>query len=306
MFLLAILALALVGATAALLAWASVVPRVHAMHRLGQITAYGGGIGHPSDEAAQQSSHALFDGLAQQVGSLVARVVGAREESMRKQLMAAGIYRLGPNALLGYRALAAVLMPFLVIAVAPAAWTTPMRIAVAAIGCAAGWAIPPVLLQRRARRRLEDIDYALPGMIDILVVTVEAGLGFSSSMQIAAEKLPGPLGDELRLMLQEQRMGLGTTAALKNMAERADSAGMRTFVRAVVQGEQLGVSIGQIMRALAVDMRKLRRAMAEERAHKAPVKMLFPLVFLIFPALFILLLGPAVLDLAEALSGVSD
>jgi tight adherence protein C len=97
-------------------------------------------------------------------------------------------------------------------------------------------------------------------------------------------------------------MGLATRDALKNMAERADTAGMRTFVRAIVQGEQLGVSIGQILRALAVDMRKLRKAMAEERAHKAPVKMLFPMVFLIFPAMFILLLGPAVLDVMQGFS----
>ena len=139
-------------------------------------------------------------------------------------------------------------------------------------------------------------------MIDLLVVTVEAGLGFSGALKVAAEKLQGPLGDELRLTMQEQRMGLATRDALKNMAERANTAGMRTFVRAIVQGEQLGVSIGQILRGLAVDMRKLRRAMAEERAQKAPVKMLFPLVFLIFPAMFILLLGPAVLDVMQGFS----
>jgi tight adherence protein C len=179
-----------------------------------------------------------------------------------------------------------------------------VRLAAAAGSCWAGWAIPLVVLQRRARVRLEEIDYRLPSMIDLLVVTVEAGLGFSTSLQIAAEKLTGPLGDELRLMLQEQRMGLSTRDALKNMAARADTAGMRTFVRSIVQGEELGVSIGQIMRSLAVDMRKLRRSMAEERAQKAPVKILFPLVFLIFPALFILLLGPAVLDLADAFGGM--
>lgn len=306
MILLAILALLLFGVTVALLAWATVLPRARALHRLGQISAYGGGIADTSQDAAPQSSSAIVDGLAHRIGRLVARAVGAREEGGRKKLMAAGLYRLGPNALVGYRAIAALLLPILVIAGAPAGWTTPVRIVVAALGCCAGWAIPLVLLQRRARRRLEEIDYALPGMIDVLVVTVEAGLSFSGSMQIAAEKLSGPLGDELRLMQQEQRMGLGTIEALKNMAERVDTRGMRTFVRAVVQGEQLGVSIGQIMRSLAVDMRQLRRAMAEERAHKAPVKMLFPLVFLIFPALFILLLGPAVLDLVEALSAAGS
>ena len=96
-------------------------------------------------------------------------------------------------------------------------------------------------------------------------------------------------------------MGLATRDALQNMAERADTAGMRTFVRAVVQGEQLGVSIGQIMRNLAEEMRKRRRAAAEERAQKAPIKMLFPLVFLIFPSLFIVLLYPALVQIGEAL-----
>jgi tight adherence protein C len=301
MILIALLALALFGATVTLLAWASVLPRVHAVNRLHQIGAYGSTLVPGSEQAAPQPSAAVLEGVAQRVGSVVARTVGAREEPLRRQLLAAGVYRLSPTALAGYRALAALAMPALVIAAAPETWTTAARIAVAAFAGWAGWALPLVLLKRRARSRLEAIDYALPGMIDVLVVTVEAGLGFSKSMQIAAEKLSGPLGDEMRLMLHEQRIGLGTTEALRNMGARADSAGMRTFVRAVVQGEQLGVSIGQIMRALSVEMRKLRRAMAEERANKAPVKMLFPLVFLIFPALFILLLGPAALELFDML-----
>jgi tight adherence protein C len=305
MILIAILALLLSGATVTLLAWASVLPRVHATQRLGQISAYGSMAEAGAEQAAPQASSAVLDGVAHRVGSMVARRLGARDEPLRRHLMAAGVYRLSPTALAGYRALAALTLPALLAAGAPDSWTTPVRIAVAVFAGWAGWSIPLVLLKRRARARLEAIDYALPGMIDVLVVTVEAGLGFGKSMQIAAEKLQGPLGDEIRLMLHEQRMGLGTTEALRNMGARADSAGMRTFVRAIVQGEQLGVSIGQIMRALAVDMRKLRRAMAEQRANKAPVKMLFPLVFLIFPALFILLLGPAALDLAEALGSAS-
>jgi tight adherence protein C len=299
MILLALFALALTGTTITLLAWASVLPRVRAANRLDQITAYGGAAVAGGAEASPPSP-ALLQGAASRLGSVVARLAGSREDELRRYLMAAGVYRISPTALLGYRALAALLMPVLLLAVAPATWTAPMLIGVATIGCWCGWAIPLIVLKRRARKRLYDVDYALPSMIDLLVVTVEAGLGFSSAMQAAAEKMQGPLGDELRLTMQEQRMGLGTRDALKNMAERADTAGMRTFVRAIVQGEQLGVSIGHILRGLALEMRKLRRAMAEERAHKAPVKMLFPLVFLIFPAMFILLLGPAALDLVQA------
>jgi tight adherence protein C len=305
MILLAIFALGLFGVTATLLAWASVLPRMRTMRRIGQIGAYGD-VAVPTGDAAAGASTPVIDDVARRVGAFVSRTIGMREEDLRRHLMAAGVYRLSPNALLGYRTLAAVTMPFLVIAAAPPDWPGPLQIAVAVVGAWGGWSLPIVLLQRRARARLEAIDYELPGMIDLLVVTVEAGLGFSSSLQLAAEKLHGPLGDELRLMLQEQRMGLATRDALRNMSARSDTPGMRTFVRANLQGEELGVSIGQIMRALAVDMRKLRRSMAEERAHKAPVKMLFPLVFLIFPALFILLLGPAALDLLDALGGVSE
>ena len=97
-------------------------------------------------------------------------------------------------------------------------------------------------------------------------------------------------------------MGLSSTEALKNLLVRNDTPGMRSFVRSVVQGEQLGVSIGQIMRNLAVEMRKRRKQAAEEKAQKAPVKMLFPLIFLIFPAMFVVILVPAILTFLKALS----
>jgi tight adherence protein C len=163
-----------------------------------------------------------------------------------------------------------------------------------------GWRAPLMLVDRRARYRLEEIDYDLPELIDILVVTVEAGLGFSGSLRTASERISGPLGNELRLALQEQNMGLTTEEALRHMMARADTAAMRSFVRAVTQGESLGVSIGDILRSLALEMRKRRKAAAEERAQKAPIKILFPLVFLIFPAIFMILLGPAIFDFIDA------
>ena len=145
------------------------------------------------------------------------------------------------------------------------------------------WMLPLVLVRRRARFRLSAIDIELPELIDLLVVTVEAGMGLGASLQLASSKIRGPLSDELRLALQEQRMGLQHLRGAEGMMARADTKSMRSFVRSVVQGETLGVSIGTIMRNLSVEMRKRRRQSAEERAQKAPTKMLFPLVFLICP-----------------------
>ena len=136
------------------------------------------------------------------------------------------------------------------------------------------------------------IDHELPDLIDLLVVTVEAGLGFTGSSYCRRTD-PRAAAQELRLTLQEQNMGLSVKEAW-NICSRADTPAMRMFVRAIIQGETLGVSIGQIMRNLAVEMRKRRKAYAEERAQKAPIKMLFPLIFLIFPAMFIVLLLPAI------------
>src|SRR5207248_1996634 len=140
-------------------------------------------------------------------------------------------------------------------------------------GAAMGWVAPMASVRRRAERRLKLIDHELPELVDLLVVTIEAGLGFLGSMQEAASRMHGPLGDELRLTLQEQQMGLAIDEALRNMLERADTPAMRSFVRGILQGETLGVSIGQIMRNLADEMRTRRRQQAEERAQRAPIKM---------------------------------
>jgi tight adherence protein C len=157
--------------------------------------------------------------------------------------------------------------------------------------------LPLMVVRRRARMRIDRIDRALPDLVDLLVVTVEAGLGFSGSLRVAADQFAGPLSDELRLTLQEQAMGLTMSDALVHLLRRVDTPSMRSFVRSVIQGESLGVSTGTIMRNIAVDMRKRRRKAAEERAQKAPIKLLFPLVFLIFPTMFIVLLLPAIFSL---------
>ena len=142
----------------------------------------------------------------------------------------------------------------------------------------------------------------MPELIDLLAVILEAGVAFTAAMRIASERISGALGDELRLTIQEQNLGLSTLDALQNWMGRCDAPGVQTFVRAMVQGERLGISIGQILRNLAIEMRKRRRQAAEERAHKAAIKILFPLVLLIFPAMFVIVLGPALFRIIDTLS----
>jgi tight adherence protein C len=214
------------------------------------------------------------------------------------------MYDVEPRTIVGYRVLAAVGLPLVGIWFgASSGWSPGLIVLAAAVLGAIGWAGPVLYISRRARFRTEQIDYELPELIDLLVVTLEAGLSFLASLYAAAEHLEGPLGAELRLTLQEQRMGLAVNEALEGMLRRCETPALRTFVRSVIQGEALGVSTGQIMRNLAIEMRKRRRAKAEERAQKAPIKMLFPLVFLIFPSIFIVLLGPAYYTLSKVFGG---
>jgi tight adherence protein C len=239
--------------------------------------------------------------LATTVGDLVASRTGLmREDDLRKELRSAGIYSVTPRRFMGYRVLAGAAFPLLWLWVSISGHSSGAKAVLGLIiAFFMGWQGPLVLIRRRARGRLEEIDYQMPELIDVLVTTVEAGVGFGGSLQMAAQRMHGPLGEELRLTLQEQDMGLSTQEALANLLERADTPSMRTFVRAIVQGEQLGVSIGKIMRDLATEMRKTRRQKAEERAQKAPTKMLFPLVLFIFPAMFVVLLGPAVMSILQ-------
>lgn len=291
------------AASVALVARAIAMPRTRAAETVSQIGAYGYG-GKPPEQRSG-TVRGVLDDLASALGTMVAgRLSGLREDELRLQLMAAGLYRTPPRKFLGYRVLAAICVPAAWIWISPALGFSGALVILGVV-CAilAGWSAPMVIVRKRGARRLEAIDYELPELIDLLVVTVEAGLGFNGSLQVAAQRMEGPLGDELRLTLQEQSMGLSPSEALKNMLARVETPAMRSFVRAVMQGEALGVSIGEIMRALATEMRKRRRAAAEERAQKAPVKILFPLVFLMFPAMFIVLLGPAAQSFLKAFGG---
>jgi tight adherence protein C len=172
------------------------------------------------------------------------------------------------------------------------------------IGLLIGILAPSSLLARRARLRLDKIDAAIPELVDLLLVGVEGGMGFNGAIRAASHRLDAPLGDELRLLLQQQSLGASSTEALENLLARCETPAIHSLVRTVVQGERLGVSIGQLMRTLAEEMRKRRKALAEELAGKIPIKILFPLVFFILPAMFIVLLTPAMANIITEFNGI--
>jgi tight adherence protein C len=177
-----------------------------------------------------------------------------------------------------------------------------MGLFLALVGIAAALVVPDRLLKALTTRRAEEILVDLPGALDLLAITVEAGLGFDAALARVADVVEGPLADELSLMLSEIRVGEARAGALQRLADRVGVADVAVFTRAVIRAEQLGTSLAQTLRVQAGDARARRRLAAEEKAAKAPVKMLFPTAIFIFPALFVVVLGPAVLQLGSFLN----
>jgi tight adherence protein C len=296
-----ILGLFFLGLCVAALLRAVTIRRLRTVERLSAIDDYGFAAEAAAPTIRTETPDTGITAFVTSLGEALMRRFGRiREDDLRAELMAAGIYTIAPRTLLGYRFLAALLLPLVVLMLGSFSF---LSLLVAMMMVAAGWMLPLVIVRRRARARLNEIDRRLPDLIDLLVLTIEAGLGFTGALRVAAENLTGPVSDELRLTLQEQTMGLSVEEALSHLAARADTPNVRAFVRAMAQGERLGISIGNIMRNLSLEMRKRRRQQAEERAQKAPIKMLFPLVFLIFPAMFIVLLVPAIIVLIKTLGG---
>jgi tight adherence protein C len=222
-------------------------------------------------------------------------------EGVTAKLMAAGMRDTSPAGFLAAQAAlgaGGVVFGLLIMSSSPGS-TGFLAILVFGAG---GFIAPSFYVSTRGRRRQNAVSSDLPDALDLLAVSVEAGMGFDGAVSKLTEHMEGPLIDEFELTLGEMRIGESRSDALKKMADRVTAPEMSAFVRSIVQADQLGISLGRILRVQAADARLKRQAAAEERAMKAPIKMLFPLVMFIFPAMFIVILGPAFLNLGKLFS----
>lgn len=226
-------------------------------------------------------------------------------ERTRKRLeMAGNPMRMDPAFFLTLRLILAVLfggMIFLVFLISSRNWV--QGLALTFVFLLLGFMFPELWLTSRVGRRQKGVFRAMPDALDLLTICVEAGLGFDAAMAKVQEKWENDLSLELGRVIQEIRLGKLRRDALRDMAERIGVAELTSFVAAVIQSEQLGVSLAKVLRIQSDQMRVRRRQMAEEEAHRAPIKMVFPIALLIFPSILIILLGPAALLLFQSTLG---
>lgn len=166
-----------------------------------------------------------------------------------------------------------------------------------------GYTFPSAGLASRATKRQKEIRKALPDTMDLLTISVEAGLGFDAALAQVVKNVPGPLSEEIARMLQEMQIGVSRTEALRHVNDRTEVPELDGFVLSMIQADKYGVGVAKVLRAQSTDLRQKRRQRAEEVAQKVPLKLLFPMIFLVLPALFIVILGPGAIQVYETFFG---
>lgn len=296
----------LLGMSVFLLARAVILPRLRFESHIRTVDSYGFSQ-RPSEDAIapRRSMTDAVNPIAERIGRAVIKYLPRVQPLKRSTLMSAGFYDLSVEALHGYRAIAAVVLPALILFYEVTHGGLSLIVALLIVAlAAAGWHLPALFVRMRARSRLNVIDRDLPQFIDLLVATIEAGSASAGALSSVTNRFRGPLGAELRLTMRQQSLGIGTERALTDMAERCDTASVRAFVRTVIRAESHGSSIGPVLRHLATDIRQRRRDAAREKIQKAPIKMIFPLALLILPALLLVIMFPALYNIVHILHHV--
>ncbi len=244
--------------------------------------------------------------ILRQAAEFVTRMTPAQTiERTRHKLELAGFpYKIGPAEFLAARyILGAILGGAMLMLLGPAKLPLLQKLILIPTVAALGFYLPVMWLGSKIRNRQKEIIRALPDALDLLTICVEAGLGFDAAMAKVVEKWDNQLSQAFAKVLQEIQLGKLRREALRDMADSMEVPDVSTFVAAVIQAEQLGVSIAKVLRIQADEMRVRRRQRAEELARQAPIKIMIPTAFLIFPALFIVLLGPAAITLKKSALG---
>ncbi len=257
-------------------------------------------------ELSQRFYERIILPIFNSVGRLASRFTPqATLESAKSRLETAGNpMSMDPSFFLAMRFILAVVFGgglFLVFTISGRNWLTGLGLA--ALFMIIGYMFPSMWLTSRINARQKSVFRAMPDALDLLTICVEAGLGFDSAMKKVHEKWEDELALEFGRVLQEINLGKLRREALKDMAERLQVSELTSFVAAVIQSEQLGVSMAKVLRIQSDQMRVRRRQMAEEEAHRAPIKMIFPIALLIFPSILMILLGPAAMLLLTSPMG---
>jgi tight adherence protein C len=246
----------------------------------------------PGSRTRQRRRVGMLAALAAPVRTLVPLKT---RQALGKRLLNAGLAkRISPDELLGAKGLAGVLGLVLGLLVGSSLNALSGFTFAVCFGLG-GFLLPDMFVNSKIAERREQIQAALPDALDLLAVSVEAGLGFDAALSKLAAYMKGPLIEEFALTLNEMRLGESRSEALRRLAGRVDVTELGSFVRAIVQADQLGSSMSHILRVQAGDARLRRQLAAEEKAMKAPLKMLLPTMVFIFPALFVVILGPTLI-----------
>lgn len=271
--------------------------------RLNELAALGQSVTLEELELSQPFSQRVLVPLVEALSKMAQRMTPQHTvEAVQHKLELAGVaHKIKAIQFTGARIGAAVLLgglSFLVIFAGDVPLTRRLMIIVVSFGM--GYMLPSIWLGSKIKQRQDEILKSLPDALDLLTICVEAGLGFDGAMQKVAEKWDNELSRAFQRTVRDMQLGKLRREALRTMADSMDVADMTSFAAAIIQADQLGVSMAKVMRIQSDTMRMKRRQRAEEKARQAPVKMMFPLVFFIFPTILIVLLGPAVISIKEA------
>lgn len=289
--------------TVALLIWALTAPGKESME--GRLRKHGYlSTARQVADLDKPFSQRVMSPLVGKAGELVTRIAPERMQRRAREKLDQAQLKMDSTNFLLFTAVLSFGLPFMFIFPAIRGGTFGVREIVLGVGFFfLGQRIPDFWLSRKITARQEKIRRGLPDALDVITICVEAGYGLDAALSKVSEKSRGPLADELQRTLSEVNLGKPRSQALRDLAQRTRVPDLQSFIATVIQAEQMGVSIGSILRIQSDSMRVKRRQRAEEQAMKAPVKMLFPLVLFILPALFVVILGPAVLRIMSFFMG---
>jgi tight adherence protein C len=260
-------------------------------------------------EMQQPFSQRVIVPLLQRIGEMSTSITPQKvlQDTTTKLEIAGNPGRIDASTFLASRFVVAFLFGgilFMVSLLAPVKWPLGQTFLIVTIFTVLGFFFPQLWLQTRINARQKDVRKAMPDALDLLTICVEAGLGFEAAMSKVSEKWENELSLALLRAIREIQLGKSRRDAMRDMAERIGIAEMTSFVAAIIQSEILGVSLAKVLRIQSDQMRVKRRQRAEEEAHQAPVKMILPLAFLIFPSIFIILLTPAGIQLSKSFGNI--